>query len=108
MAELFGVPGSPVVVGLGGWSIIGRVSASVPGRIGRFRVVRLLGSGGFAMVWLAHDERLQVDVSIKVLGENLALQEEVRARFEREARLLRQCESNRVVEVFDIDELPDG
>jgi serine/threonine protein kinase len=68
----------------------------------------LLGTGGFAVVWLAYDDRLEDHVAIKVLAENWAERLDVRARFEREARLLRRSNSHRVVDVYDIDELPDG
>ena len=60
------------------------------------------------MVWLAYDERLDDQVAIKVLAEEWAGRLDVRERFEREARILRRARSHRVVEVFDIDELPDG
>jgi eukaryotic-like serine/threonine-protein kinase len=68
----------------------------------------LLGTGGFAMVWLAYDDRLDDHVAIKVLAENWSERLDIRARFEHEAKLLRRTKSSRVVEVHDIDELPDG
>ncbi|MFF3918015.1 serine/threonine-protein kinase [Streptomyces sp. NPDC001852] len=78
------------------------------GRIGRYRLERPLGTGAFATVWLAHDDELQAPVALKVLAENWAHRLDIRDRFLSEARLLRRAGSNRVVQVYDIGELPDG
>jgi serine/threonine protein kinase len=78
-------------------------------RIGRYRLVRVLGSGAFATVWLARDEELDIDVAIKVLAENWSADAGVRERFLHEARLLRRISSPRVVGVHDVgvhDERP--
>ncbi|MFG3009510.1 serine/threonine-protein kinase [Streptomyces cinerochromogenes] len=77
-------------------------------RIGRHRLERPLGSGAFATVWLAHDPELQAPVAVKVLAENWAHRLDIRERFLSEARLLRRAGSGRVVQVYDIGELPDG
>ncbi|MGV4980582.1 serine/threonine-protein kinase [Streptomyces sp. NRAIS4] len=77
-------------------------------RIGRYRLARPLGTGAFATVWLAHDDELQAPVAVKVLAENWAHRLDIRDRFLSEARLLRRAGSNRVVQVYDIGELPDG
>jgi eukaryotic-like serine/threonine-protein kinase len=77
-------------------------------RIGRYAVERRLGSGAFALVWLGRDDVLDAPVAIKVLAENWAHRLDVRARFVEEARLLRRADSDRVVRVFDIGDLPDG
>ena len=48
---------------------------------GRYRIERTLGSGGMAVVYLAHDEELHRRVAIKVLAEHLAGDDSFRARF---------------------------
>ncbi|MEU4039489.1 serine/threonine-protein kinase [Streptomyces collinus] len=77
-------------------------------RIGRYRLERRLGTGAFATVWLAHDDELDAPVAVKVLAENWAHRLDIRERFLSEARLLRRAGSGRVVQVYDIGELPDG
>src|SRR5690242_15980230 len=84
------------------------VSVSMPDRIGRYRVERRLGAGAFATVWLAEDETLESWVAIKVLADNWTHHGDVRARFEQEAQVLRRADSERLVRVFDVGELPDG
>ncbi|MBU2670990.1 serine/threonine protein kinase [Actinoplanes bogorensis] len=81
---------------------------SVPSKIGRYLVERRLGAGAFATVWLAEDEALESWVAIKVLADNWAHHPDVRARFEQEAQILRRADSERLVRVLDIGELPDG
>ncbi|MEU5883351.1 serine/threonine-protein kinase [Spirillospora sp. NPDC047279] len=79
-----------------------------PRAAGRYRIDRLLGSGGFAAVWLGHDAELDAPVAIKILAEHWAQREDVRERFVQEARLLRSVDSHRLVEVFDIGVLDNG
>ncbi|WP_328320211.1 serine/threonine-protein kinase [Streptomyces sp. NBC_00388] len=81
---------------------------SVPEEIGRYRVLRRLGTGAFAVVWLAHDERLHADVAVKVMADNWSYRLDIRERFVAEARHLRRANSGGVVQVFDIGDLPDG
>ncbi|MEV8373959.1 serine/threonine-protein kinase [Kribbella sp. NPDC056861] len=69
---------------------------------------RRLGSGGFATVWLAHDEQLDAEVAVKVLADNWAHDDSVRRRFLEEGRFLRRVESEHVVQVHDVGELEDG
>lgn len=81
---------------------------SQPEAFGRYRVIRRLGSGSFATVWLAQDDLLQHPVAIKVLAENWAHQMDIQHRFLEEARILRQTDSTWLVAVHDVDVLPDG
>jgi len=78
-----------------------------PDSFGRYRVVRRLGSGSFATVWLAHDDLLDTPVAVKVLAENWAHQLDVQQRFLEEARILRHADSAWLVRVHDLDVLPD-
>ncbi|MCI3242222.1 serine/threonine-protein kinase [Streptomyces spinosisporus] len=77
-------------------------------RIGRYRLERRLGSGAFGTVWLARDDTLEAPVAVKVLADNWSHRLDVRERFLSEARMLRRAGSDRVVQVYDIGELPDG
>ncbi|GAA2616851.1 hypothetical protein GCM10010411_60020 [Actinomadura fulvescens] len=81
---------------------------SFPPTVGRYRIDRVLGSGAFASVWLGHDDALDAHVAIKVLSGSLIDDLDVRNRFLEEARILRRADSERLVRVHDIGELPDG
>ncbi|MCP9969975.1 serine/threonine protein kinase [Actinomadura madurae] len=59
-------------------------------------------------MWLGHDDALESQVAIKVLNESLIDDLDVRNRFLEEARILRRADSERLVRVHDIGELPDG
>lgn len=67
---------------------------------GRYRLDRLLGEGGMASVWEAHDERLGRDVAIKVVRPD-ATDPAAVARFDREARVVAGLRHPGVVLVHD-------
>lgn len=77
-------------------------------RIGRYRLVRRLGGGSFATVWLGRDDDLRVDVAVKILADNWTTNTDVRTRFLTEARLLGRIRDERIVAVHDVGTLPDG
>ncbi|MET7704955.1 serine/threonine-protein kinase [Micromonospora sp. NPDC005413] len=81
---------------------------SIPAQVGRYRVARPVGAGAFATVWLAYDDELQSPVAVKVLADNWSQRADIRARFRQEARFMRQVDSDHLVRVLDIGELPDG
>ncbi|MGI9616383.1 MAG: protein kinase domain-containing protein [Acidimicrobiales bacterium] len=73
-------------------------------RLGHYRLIEPIGTGGFATVYRAVDERLESEVAVKVLAENHALDIEIRERFLAEARALRRVACDAVVPVYDIGE----
>jgi serine/threonine-protein kinase len=68
---------------------------------GRYRVLRRLGSGGMADVWLADDAHLQRQVALKVLHSRFAQDREFVERFRREAEAAAGLQHPNVVAVFD-------
>jgi serine/threonine protein kinase/formylglycine-generating enzyme required for sulfatase activity len=79
------------------------VTAVLPKRIGRYRVERVLGTGGFGMVYLAHDERLQRLVAIKVPHRHLVTRPEDAAVYLIEARTVAGLDHPNIVPVYDSD-----
>jgi serine/threonine-protein kinase len=74
---------------------------------GRYRVLRKIGSGGMADVWLAEDAHLQRQVALKVLHSRFAQDREFVERFRREAESAAGLHHPNVVAVFDRGEV-DG
>lgn len=72
-----------------------------PARIGRYRVLGWLGSGGMGEVLAGHDEKLDRPVAIKHVRADLVANEERRRRLETEARLNARLSHPNVVQVFD-------
>ncbi|MDG4782064.1 serine/threonine-protein kinase [Micromonospora sp. WMMD961] len=81
---------------------------SIPPQVGRYRIARSVGAGAFATVWLAYDDELQSPVAVKVLADNWSQRADIRGRFRQEARFMRQVDSDHLVRVLDVGELPDG
>jgi eukaryotic-like serine/threonine-protein kinase len=72
--------------------------------VGRYRIVRTLGSGGMAEVLAAHDERLGRDVAIKLIRPELLTDPSSRERLLREARSAAALHHPNTVTVFDAGE----
>jgi eukaryotic-like serine/threonine-protein kinase len=68
---------------------------------GRYRLLRRIGSGGMADVWLAEDSHLQRSVALKVLHQRFAQDREFVERFRREAEAAAGLQHPNVVAVFD-------
>lgn len=74
----------------------------------RYALGNLLGSGGMAEVYLAHDEVLDRDVALKVLRDQYAENEEFVERFRREARSVAALNHPSIVSVYDWGHTEDG
>ena len=74
----------------------------------RYKLRALLGSGGMAEVYLAHDEVLDRDVALKLLKDQYAGNEEFLERFRREAKSAASLSHPHIVPVFDWGESEDG
>ncbi|HEX8832307.1 MAG TPA: protein kinase [Longimicrobium sp.] len=77
---------------------------------GRYRIEEVIGRGGFAAVYRASDERLGRTVAVKVItvvAADLATRDQVRRRFEREARVAASLDHPNVVTVYDVGTDPD-
>jgi hypothetical protein len=73
----------------------------------RYELEHRLGHGGMATVYCARDLKLDRQVALKLLADNLAGDDEVRKRFSREARLAAKLDHPNVVQVFDVGEDED-
>jgi beta-lactam-binding protein with PASTA domain/tRNA A-37 threonylcarbamoyl transferase component Bud32 len=68
---------------------------------GRYRIVRKLGSGGMANVYLAEDEELGRRVAIKILNDRYANDELFIERFRREAKSAAALSHPNIVSIYD-------
>ncbi|MGW3678681.1 serine/threonine-protein kinase [Streptomyces prasinus] len=86
--------------GLGGPA--GERGAGHPGRIGAYRLLARLGAGGMGEVHLARSDRGRT-VAVKLVREELAQQEEFRARFRQEVENARRVGGDWTAPVLDAD-----
>lgn len=75
---------------------------------GKYRIVRRIGVGGMGSVYEAKHAGLGTPVAIKVLLPQLAKVPTVADRFRREAQVSATLKSPHVIQVTDVDQLPDG
>jgi eukaryotic-like serine/threonine-protein kinase len=73
------------------------------GRLGRYEVERLIGSGGMGIVFKAFDTELNRPVAIKVLAPHLAGSGAARKRFAREARAAAAVVHEHVVAIHNVE-----
>jgi serine/threonine protein kinase/formylglycine-generating enzyme required for sulfatase activity len=79
-----------------------------PPTIGRYRIVRRIGQGGFGRVYLACDDDLDRHVAIKVPSPKRVCGSDDAEQYLREARALAQLDHPRIVPVHDVGRTEDG
>src|SRR6478672_5709192 len=75
---------------------------------GRYELASVLGRGGMAEVYLAHDTRLGRTVAVKVLRADLARDPSFQARFRREAQAAASLNDPTIVSVYDTGQDANG
>ncbi|MCP4786126.1 MAG: protein kinase [Fuerstiella sp.] len=73
-----------------------------PASVGRYRIEKMLGKGGFGNVYLAHDEQLHRPVAVKVPHAELMIQMGDAQAYLREARTVANLDHPGIVPVFDV------
>ena len=76
--------------------------AEHPQRIGRYRIEKVLGKGGFGIVYLAHDEQLNRRVAVKVPHAKLISKPEDAEAYLAEARTVANLDHPGIVPVHDV------
>lgn len=75
---------------------------------GKYRLLRVIGEGGWGIVFEGENARTLRRVAIKILRARADLTADIRDRFEREAQAAGRIGSEHIVEVFDLGTLADG
>ena len=70
----------------------------------RYKIIRSIGEGGMANVYLAFDTILEREVAVKVLRGDLAEDEKFIRRFQREANAASSLRHPNIVEMYDVGE----
>lgn len=82
--------------------------STIPRTIGRYQIVKLLGSGAMGKVYLAQDPTLSRKVALKVVALDPAMETKVRdaylVRFSAEAKSLARLDHPCIVQIFDAGE----
>lgn len=82
---------------------------AMPDHVGRYRMLRVLGSGGYGIVYLAHDEQLERQVAVKLPHRRLVYLRSDAESYRTEARTVAGLDHPNIVPVYDVgstDEFP--
>src|ERR1700756_3190443 len=71
-------------------------------RLGPYEVLAPVGAGGMGEGYRGRDTRLERTVAVKVLPAHLSRSEEIRQRFEREARAISSLSHPHICALYDV------
>jgi serine/threonine protein kinase len=74
------------------------------GRLGKYRILGIIGRGGMGVVYKAEDPVLKRIVAIKAILPSLGAGDHIRKRFLREARTMAQLEHDHIVRLYEVNE----
>jgi eukaryotic-like serine/threonine-protein kinase len=72
-------------------------------RIGKYLITDIIGRGGFSIVYKGQHTRLNMPVVIKMLNHDMAMDEEFRNTFQREAVTIARFNHNNIIKVYDVE-----
>lgn len=78
------------------------VSKTFPQAIPGYHMLRVLGKGGMAEVYLAHQDSVDREVALKLMSRHLLSDPRFAERFLREARIAAKLQHRHVVSIFDV------
>jgi len=74
------------------------------GRLGDYRVLRVLGVGGMGVVFLAEDPRLKRQIALKTMKPAMAANKSAKDRFVREGQATAAIEHHHIVHIYQVGE----
>src|SRR5258707_6130575 len=83
------------------------MSGLIGQHLGQYEIVSILGRGGMATVYRAHQASINRDVAIKIIKSDLAESPDFIARFEREARTVANLSNPHILRVHDYGQQED-
>ena len=69
---------------------------------GRYKIIRPVGYGGMAQVFLAHDELLDRNVAVKMLRDQFLSEKELLEQFQREAKSAARLVHPYIINIYDV------
>ncbi len=74
---------------------------------GRYEIRELIGEGGMSVVYKARDQRLNRDVAVKIMRDEMATDEDFRSTFCAEAHAVAMLSNPNIVAVYDVSHSDD-
>ena len=75
--------------------------------LGHYEIIKKIGTGGMGDVYLANDSKLDRQVALKILHENLSPENQAKQRLLREARAVAKLDHLNICAIYEISETND-